>query len=79
MWAMSATSTAPASAAISANAGKSIVRGTAVPPAKMTLGRSRSARSRTSSKSIRPVSRRTPYCTGRNQRPPTDTAAPCVR
>ena len=79
MCAMSATRTASTSAAISANAGKSTVRGSAVPPQKMILGRSRSARSRTSSKSIRPVSRRTPYCTALNHLPPTATPAPCVR
>ena len=48
MWAMSATRTAPTSWAMAANAGKSTVRGTAVPPQKMTLGRSFRAISRTS-------------------------------
>ncbi len=79
IWAMSATRTAPTSRAISANAGKSMVRGIAVPPQKMTLGRSFSARSRTSSMWTRPVSRRTSYCTGRNHFPVTDTLQPCVR
>ena len=79
MCAMSATSSAPTSAAISANAGKSIVRGIAVPPQKITLGRSASARSRTSSRSSRPVSARTPYCTERNHLPVTDTDQPWVR
>ena len=58
MWAMSATRTAPTSRAMAAKPGKSMVRGTAVPPQKITLGRSARARSRTSSRSIRPVSRR---------------------
>ena len=79
MCAMSATSTAPTSRAISAKAGKSMVRGIAVPPQKMTLGRSARASSRTSSKSTRPVSLRTLYPTGRNQRPDTDTGEPWVR
>jgi hypothetical protein len=39
MCAMSATRTAPTSRAISANAGKSMVRGMAVPPQKMIFGR----------------------------------------
>ncbi len=60
MWAMSAASTAPTSLAISAKAGKSIVRGMAVPPQKISFGRSLRASSRTSSMSTRPVSRRTP-------------------
>ena len=41
MCAMSATSTAPTSRAISAKRGKSIVRGMAVPPQKISFGRSR--------------------------------------
>ena len=59
MWAMSATRTAPTSSAIAAKAGKSMVRGIAVPPHQMIwplLG----ASSRTSSMSTRPVSWRTP-------------------
>ena len=79
MCAMSATRIAPISRAISANAGKSMVRGIAVPPQKMTLGRSARARSRTSSRSTRPVSARTPYCTARNHLPVTETGQPCVR
>ena len=47
MCAMSATRIAPISPAISANAGKSMVRGIAVPPQKMILGRSARARPRT--------------------------------
>ena len=43
------------------------------------LGRSRSASARTSSRSMRPVSRRTPYCTARNQWPVVETLQPCVR
>ena len=77
--AMSATRIASTSAAISANAGNSIVRGIAVPPQKMTFGRSRLARSRTSSKSTRPVSARTPYCTAWNHLPVADTGQPWVR
>ena len=64
MCAMSATSTAPTSRAISAKAGKSMVRGMAVPPQKISFGRWARARSRTSSMSTRPVSRPTPYCDG---------------
>ncbi len=79
MCAMSATSTAPISAAISAKTGKSIVRGIAVPPQNMIFGRSLRARSRTSSKSILPVSARTPYWTERNHLPVTETGQPCVR
>ena len=79
MCATSATSRAPASAAMAAKAGKSMVRGIAVPPQKMILGRSLSARSRTSSRSTRPVSRRTPYWTGRNHLPVADTDQPWVR
>ena len=79
MCATSATSTAPASRAISANAAKSMVRGSAVPPQKISLGRSLRASSRTSSKSIRPVSARTPYCTPRNHLPVAETPQPCVR
>src|SRR5205814_663838 len=60
MWAMSATRSAPVSRAISANSAKSMIRGIAVPPAQISLGRSRRARSRTSSRSMRPVSLRTP-------------------
>ncbi len=60
MCAMSASRIAPTSRAISAKAGKSMVRGMAVPPAMIILGRSRSAISRTSSMSTRPVSLRTP-------------------
>ncbi len=56
MCAMSATRIAPASAAMAAKAGKSMVRGMAVPPQKMILGCSLRARSRTSSRSTRPVS-----------------------
>ena len=56
-----------------------MVRGIAVPPQKMILGRSFIARSRTSSKSTRPVSWRTPYCTGRNHLPVADTDQPWVR
>ncbi len=40
MWAMSTTSLAPHSRAISAKAGKSRMRGYALAPATMTLGRS---------------------------------------
>ena len=79
MWAMSAARTAPTSRAISANAGKSMVRGTAVPPHQMTFGRSARASSRTSSMSTRPVSLRTPYCTERNHLPVADTVCPWVR
>jgi hypothetical protein len=79
MCAMSAASTAPASAAICAKAGKSMVRGIAVPPQKRIFGRSRSARSRTSSMSTRPVSARTVYCTAWNHLPVTDTGQPWVR
>ena len=79
MCAMSATSTAPTSFAISAKAGKSIVRGIAVPPQKMSWGRSRRARSRTSSRSTRPVSARTLYCTLWNHLPVTETGQPWVR
>ena len=79
MWAMSATRTAPTSRAISAKAGKSMVRGMAVPPQNMSLGRSVRASSRTRSRSTRPVSRRTPYCTLRNHLPVTDTFQPWVR
>ena len=57
MCAMSATSSAPTSLAIAANAGKSIVRGIAVPPQKIIFGRSARAMSRTWSMSMRPVSR----------------------
>ena len=74
MCAMSATSRAPASAAIDAKAGKSMIRGIAVPPQKMILGRSLRARSRTSSRSTRPVSCRTPYCTAWNHLPVAETA-----
>ena len=56
-----------------------MVRGIAVPPQKMSFGRSRRARSRTSSRSTRPVSRRTSYCTLRNHLPVTETGQPCVR
>ena len=56
-----------------------MVRGIAVPPQKMTFGRSRRARSRTSSRSTRPVSRPTLYPTGRNHRPLTATGEPWVR
>ena len=76
---MSATRTAPVSAAISANAANSMVRGIAVPPQNMIFGCSLRARSRTSSKSIRPVSARTPYCTARNHLPVTETGQPWVR
>ena len=76
---MSATRIAPASAAISAKAGKSMVRGIAVPPQKITLGRSDRASSRTWSRSRRPVSARTPYCTAWNHLPVADTGQPCVR
>ncbi len=79
MCATSAASTAPTSWAISANAAKSMVRGTAVPPQKISFGRSASARSRTSSMSIRPVSLRTPYCTPRNHLPVAETPQPWVR
>ena len=79
MCAISATRSAPASAALAANPGKSTVVGSAVPPQKMILGRSRSARSRTSSRSIRPVSRRTPYWTALNHLPLAAGAAPWVR
>ena len=79
MCAMSATRIAPASAAIAANAGKSMVRGIAVPPQKITFGRSASARSRTWSRSTRPVSGRTPYCTAWNHLPVADTGQPWVR
>jgi hypothetical protein len=79
MCAMSATRIAPISPAISANAGKSMVRGIAVPPQKMILGRSVRARSRTWSRSRRPVSARTPYCTARNHLPVTETGQPWVR
>ncbi len=60
MWAMSAMSTASTSAAIVAKPSKSTVRGIAVPPQMMSFGRSARAISATSSRSIRPVSRRTP-------------------
>ncbi len=79
MCAMSAARTAPASRAMSAKPAKSIVRGMAVPPQKISLGRSFSASARTSSRSTRPVSRRTPYCTERNHLPVADTPQPCVR
>ena len=79
MCAMSATRIAPASSAIAAKAGKSIVRGIAVPPQKMILGCSLSARSRTSSRSTRPVSGRTPYWTEWNHFPVAETVQPCVR
>ena len=79
MCAMSATSSAPDSAAMSAKAGKSMVRGIAVPPQKMILGRSLRARSRTSSRSTRPVSCRTPYWTARNHLPVAETDQPWVR
>ncbi len=79
MCAMSAHRIAPTSRAISANAGKSMVRGIAVPPQKISLGRSASAMSRTSSMSTRPVSLRTPYCTLRNHLPVAETLQPCVR
>ena len=79
MCAMSATRIAPASAAMAAKAGKSIVRGIAVPPQKMILGCSLRARSRTSSRSTRPVSWRTPYWTGRNHLPVAETDQPWVR
>ncbi len=61
MCATSATRTAPTSAAISAKPAKSITRGIAVPPHQSSLGLSRRARSRTSSRSTVPVSWRTPY------------------
>ena len=79
MCAMSATSTAPTSRATTAKAGKSMVRGMAVPPQKMIFGRSARASSRTSSMSTRPVSLRTPYCTARNHLPVADTLQPWVR
>ena len=79
MCAMSATRTAPDSRAISAKAAKSIVRGSAVPPQKISFGRSASASSRTWSKSMRPVSWRTPYCTPRNHLPVAETPQPWVR
>jgi hypothetical protein len=60
MCAMSAARIAPVSRAISPKPAKSISRGIAVPPQKMIRGRSRSAIARTSSRSMRPVSRRTP-------------------
>ena len=50
-----------------------MVRGIAVPPQKMILGRSLRARSRTSSRSTRPVSCRTPYWTARNHLPVAET------
>ena len=88
MCAMSATRMAPTSSAIAAKPAKSIVRGNAVPPQKMSFGRSRSASSRTSSRSMRPVSRRTPYWTRGTSLPVIDdvhavrevaarAAAPC--
>ena len=55
------------------------MRGIAVPPQKITLGRSASARSRTWSRSTRPVSARTPYWTERNHLPVADTGQPWVR
>ena len=58
---------------------ESMVRGIAVPPQKITFGRSRRARSRTSSRSSRPVSARTPYCTEWNHLPVAETGQPCVR
>ena len=79
MWAMSATSTAPTSAAMEANAGKSMVRGMAVPPQKINFGRSARAIARTSSRSTMPSSRRTPYWTARNHLPVADTFHPWVR
>ena len=79
MCAMSATRIAPTSFAISANAGKSIVRGIAVPPQKITFGRSASASARTSSRSTTPVSLRTSYWTARNHLPVAETLHPCVR
>ncbi|GAB3871717.1 hypothetical protein GCM10027610_135900 [Dactylosporangium cerinum] len=56
-----------------------MVRGRAVPPQKMSFGRSRRAMSRTSSKSTRPSDLPTVYCTGRNQAPVADTGQPWVR
>ena len=79
MCAMSATRIAPTSAATSAKNGKSMIHGIAVPPQKITLGRSRRARSQTWSWSRRPVSARTPYCTEWNHLPVADTAQPWVR
>ena len=64
---------------MAAKAGKSMVRGIAVPPQKMILGCSLRARSRTSSMSTRPVSWRTPYWTGRNHFPVAETDQPWVR
>ena len=48
-------------------------------PANSSLGRSLRASSRTSSKSMRWLSLRTPYCTARNHVPVADTFQPWVR
>src|SRR4029450_11636818 len=52
-WAMSATRIASASRAICAKASNSMVRGIAVPPQKISFGRSRSARAPPSSRCAR--------------------------
>ena len=80
MWAMSATSTAPTSWAISAKAAKSMVRGMAVPPQKMSLGRSLAGQV-AHLVEVDAVGRlaRTPYCTLRNHLPVTTTFQPWVR
>ena len=76
---MSAQSRAPTSRAISPNTAKSIVRGIAVPPQYMSFGFSLRASWRTSSMSMRWVSRRTPYCTLLKYVPVIETFQPCVR
>jgi hypothetical protein len=79
MCAMSATRIAPTSCAIDAKPAKSMVRGMAVPPHHKSLGRSRLAMARTSSRSMRPVPFCTPYATERKNLPVMLTFQPCVR